>query len=231
MSRINESNLARLIQHIKSLIETKQNKLTAGDNVVIDNNKISVDLEDYPTGTQVKNTLKNYQKVLTNSTLLGTINGIPFYFGDDLTITVSGGGNFYSEGLEFETCTGGYACLGRGTCTDSNIVIPPTYNGLPVTEIGAFAFDCDNNLISIVIPPSVTLIDDVAFSNCGNLKRVDLSQHTSVPILVSDTEETFDGLTSDSQIKVPSNLIGEWKTATNWDDFANLIVTEFTNTL
>ena len=75
---------------IDGALEGKQDKLTAGDNVVIDNNKISVNLEDYPTATQVKSTLKSYQKVLTNETKLGTINGQDFKFGGSINIAGSG---------------------------------------------------------------------------------------------------------------------------------------------
>ena len=46
------------------------------------------------------------------------------------------------SGLTFELHSDGYTCYvsGIGTCTDTEIVIPDYYNGLPVTNIGGSAF-------------------------------------------------------------------------------------------
>ena len=71
----------------------------------------------------------------------------------------------YSRGLEY-TLSGNntYTVSGIGTCEDSDIIIPSTYYGLPVTEIGADAFwDC-SNLRSITIPDSIVRIGSWAFS-------------------------------------------------------------------
>ena len=74
-----------------------------------------------------------------------------------------------SEGLEYELTGEGYCVSGVGSCTDDVIIIPSTYNGLPVTYIGYRAFyDCDS-LTSIVIPSSVTSIGAWAFSDCDRL--------------------------------------------------------------
>lgn len=79
-----------------------------------------------------------------------------------------------SEGLDYvlnadET---EYAVNGIGDCTDSDVVIPSTYNGLPVTSISWSAFfDC-GNLTSVVISDSVTSIAGSAFHACSNLTSV-----------------------------------------------------------
>lgn len=58
-----------------------------------------------------------------------------------------------------------------GNCTDSHIVIPSSWNGLPITKIGNGAFSkCD--LTSVVIPDSITEIEGAAFANCKNLKSI-----------------------------------------------------------
>lgn len=56
----------------------------------------------------------------------------------------------------------------------SEIVIPSTYNDLPVTEIAPYAF-CDlDALADIYIPDSVTKIGEHAFDDCGSLASVRL---------------------------------------------------------
>ena len=81
--------------------------------------------------------------------------------------------NECSKGLAFVS-TGAKTCFvsGIGTCTDTNIIIPPVHNGEKVTGIGCYAFfDC-TDLTSVTIPDSVTGIGDFAFSGCYGLKSV-----------------------------------------------------------
>lgn len=126
----------------------------------------------------------------------------------------------------------------------TSVVIPPT-----VTDIREWSFGRCSNLVNVelsvgteslrdsafnmctsltcmVIPNSVFYLGDYVFYSASNLKRVDFSKHTSIPRLLS---QVFDGTHSTLQIKVPANLIDSWKSATNWANYANKIVTEFTN--
>ncbi len=52
------------------------------------------------------------------------------------------------------------------------LVIPATYNGLPVTSIGSGAFFGCMGLTNIIIPDSVTSIDSSAFSGCEGLTSI-----------------------------------------------------------
>ncbi len=81
--------------------------------------------------------------------------------------------NAYSKGLMYALNDDGksYAVVHIGTCYDANVVIPETYNGLPVTRIGDAAF-LNSHIRSIVIPKTVTRIGHVAFRGCTKLKKV-----------------------------------------------------------
>ena len=78
----------------------------------------------------------------------------------------AGTGNKTTEkSLEYALNSGGksYMVLGISTCTDSEIVIPSTNEGLPVTDIGAYSFYDNQSITSIKIPDSVTNIDGMHF--------------------------------------------------------------------
>jgi len=83
-------------------------------------------------------------------------------------------GNEYSQGLEFVISGdgSGYVVLSIGDCSDVEIVIPSEYKGLPVTEIGEYAFSYAKGIVSVVVPDSVTYIGMSAFDNCTSLVSV-----------------------------------------------------------
>ena len=80
----------------------------------------------------------------------------------------------YSKGLEYSLNNDGksFSVVGIGTCTDTEIIIPSRYEGLPVTEIGYDAFWRCNSVTSIEIPNSVTSIGDWAFASCTSLTNI-----------------------------------------------------------
>lgn len=56
--------------------------------------------------------------------------------------------------------------------TGSTLVIPDTYNGLPVTEIKSFAFYKCSDLSSVTIGKNIKNIEESAFYECGNIKEI-----------------------------------------------------------
>jgi hypothetical protein len=131
-----------------------------------------------------------------------------------------------SVGLEFKS-NGDGTCsvVGRGECTDTDVVIPETSpegdtvtsigasafakctdlksvtipNG--VTSIGASAFAVCRCLRDITIPAGVTNIGQAAFSHCMNLKTV------VIPNGVKTIEaETFSGCRSLTSIMIPDGV-------------------------
>jgi hypothetical protein len=78
----------------------------------------------------------------------------------------------YTDGLVFTLNNAGtaYSVNGyNGSSTD--VVIPATYEGLPVTNIGDAAFSY-GTLMSVTIPDSVTSIGVSAFYGCSSLTSV-----------------------------------------------------------
>ncbi len=79
-----------------------------------------------------------------------------------------------TEGLAYTLSDDGtyYILSGIGTATDTDIVIPATYNNLPVSAIGEKAFLTCVNLISVTIPDSIISIGMTAFGECSGLMEI-----------------------------------------------------------
>ena len=62
------------------------------------------------------------------------------------------------------------------TGSGSNIVIPDTVGGQPVTSIGSSVFENNQNITTVTIPETVTKIDASAFNGCSNLTNINLPE-------------------------------------------------------
>ena len=87
-----------------------------------------------------------------------------------------------SEGLDFmyQAYYKGYFITGMGACSDTEIVLPSTYNDIPVVGIskeafrakGYFADQITPKIESITIPDSIKTVEAKAFYNCFLLRKV-----------------------------------------------------------
>ena len=89
------------------------------------------------------------------------------------------GFNCNTNGFTFELSEDGKSYFITGyNGANTNLIIPVTYNGKPVTSIDKYAFygyNNDNIITSIVIPDSIASIGKGAFSWCTNLTSVYIS--------------------------------------------------------
>lgn len=132
---------------------------------------------------------------------------------DDQKTTGSDGENINeqkkpSDGLEYtlNPDDGSYFVSGIGTCTDTDVVIPSSYEDKPVTSISHDAFVGCESLTSISIPDSVTNIGYNSFSWCRNLISITLSDSVT-----NIGDSAFYGCESLTGIAIPDSVtsIGE----------------------
>ena len=108
-----------------------------------------------------------------------------------------------SRGLKYALNEDGvsYSVTDIGSCTDTDIIIPSKYEGLPVTKIGDSAFyDCDG-LTRVVIPDSVTTIGENAFYQCYSLTSVEIPDSVT-----TIREVAFFSCTSLTCVEIPDSV-------------------------
>lgn len=96
----------------------------------------------------------------------------PYSYYKDMTLYAHYARAFkYSVGEEFVTITG---LTDEGKRTDFPVVIPSEIDGKPVRKVGYCAFTGIAKDKTIILPPTVTEIDDYAFADCTGL-QIELS--------------------------------------------------------
>ena len=117
-----------------------------------------------------------------------------------------------SEGLEYRLLDDydekHYAVWGIGTCTDTHILIPESYQGLPVTYIYPNAFANNTQIKSVTFSDSILDIGAAAFLGCTSLERVTFSN--SIEFV---RDEAFKGCVFLSDLAFPSSLKSIGKSA------------------
>ena len=109
----------------------------------------------------------------------------------------------YSEGLDIKLTYDNKGCVvsGIGTCTDTEIVIPLEYMGLPIVKIENNAFYKCTNITSVIIPSNVTEIGKSAFYGCEALQKITIPSKLNVL-----SESVFSGCKSLKNITIPNGV-------------------------
>jgi hypothetical protein len=116
-----------------------------------------------------------------------------------------------SKGLNFRINADGKTCTieGQGDCKDKDIIIPDMVDGYPVTSIGTnqkdpygnFISGFDKDITSVIIPSSVTSIDNGAFAECESLANA------VIPASVTTIgDNAFYGCESLTTLSIPDSV-------------------------
>lgn len=95
----------------------------------------------------------------------------------------------------------------------SSIRIPES-----VTTIDRGAFGNCAALTSIIIPKSVNTIGNAAFSGCKRLSKV----YCLNPVVPTASNSSFNSISSDAVLYVPSGSVEEYASATGWSTFTDI---------
>lgn len=107
-----------------------------------------------------------------------------------------------SEGLAMVLISEGeYTVSGIGTCTDTEILIPTTYNGLPVVSVEASAFLDKTSITSVVLPDGITSIGESTFKGCTSLESVTIPDS-----VISIGTAAFCECSSLKSVKIPDGV-------------------------
>ena len=110
--------------------------------------------------------------------------------------------SYYTQGMVYDLSEDGmsYILVDMGTQTKNEIIIPPTYNGLPVTAIGDNVFK-NSSVENVVLPETITHIGSHAFDFCENIKSITLPES-----LQTIGEGAFSCMYSLQDIEIPSSV-------------------------
>ena len=125
-----------------------------------------------------------------------------------------------SRGLKITLSESGsyYVVSGIGTCTDKNIILPSSYNSLPIKAIGENAF-VGTNIESIVIHKNITTVSSGALAGCIKLTSIEVEAGNTSYKSINGNLYTYDGKTlvqyaigkGDTSFEIPADVttVGE----------------------
>jgi len=123
--------------------------------------------------------------------------------------------NYINNGTELEV-VGGF----DGIFYAGKIVVPEKVAGLSVTALGNAAFAYSNDLISVIIPSSVTSIGLMAFSFCSKLEDIYCYAETAPEINSMAFEDSQQqGIT----LHVPKDFVSAYEDESSWNGFKDIV--------
>ena len=228
VTSVSGSNNGSGFKNYQNRIILLSNLTSIGDYAFYDCNSLtSIEIPNSVTsiGTYAFRGCSNLTSVSLPSTLTSISNGA-FYGCSGLTsitipegVTSIGSFAFYGcSGLTSIILPSTLTSIGSdafNACTSlTSITIPEG-----VTKIGGSTFYRCTSLTSITIPEGVTSIGNYAFSGCSGLTTMRV-EATTPPTLANTSAIS----TATTQIQVPMASVEAYKTATNWSNFADIIV-------
>jgi predicted ribosomally synthesized peptide with SipW-like signal peptide len=120
--------------------------------------------------------------------------------GENKTAQITANGVAYTVAYADDN-QDGISILSLDTENATEVVIPSEINGIPVTSIGAEAFDSNTTITSVTIPDTVTEIGNDAFSDCANLSSVKLGDG-----ITSLSAGIFSGCTNLRSLTLPNTI-------------------------
>ena len=100
----------------------------------------------------------------------------------------------------------------------SEISIPESYENIPITAIGAYAFRACYNLTSVTIPSSITSIGKSAFEYCS------LLSHIEIPNSITTIEESAFSNCGFKSIVIPDSVTRIENSAFSYNDYLESVV-------
>jgi hypothetical protein len=128
----------------------------------------------------------------------------------------------YSNGEFLFSEVGDYLELAGYNSSNKYVFIPNVYEGKIVKRIKEGAF-FDNDIIEeVVIPSSIESIGSTAFFSCSALKKVTINRDLPPTLEASNIFDPYNQL-SLLKIYVPALSVDLYKSAQNWNEYANNI--------
>ena len=95
----------------------------------------------------------------------------------------------------------GYAVITDFKGKETEVIVPSRLEGVPVTQIGQYAFEACWNVVSVEIPETVDFIGEQAFLDCESLESV------NIPSKVTTLRRaTFAGCTALMEMTIPETV-------------------------
>lgn len=106
----------------------------------------------------------------------------------------------FAEDFDYEIYEGG-VIITKYKGKDTAVELPSEVEGCPVKEIGFFAFEAREDIISVTLPESVVAVGEGAFIDCTSLIDIELPAG-----LTKIDRGAFAGCTSIAEITLPAAL-------------------------